>query len=83
MDFIMFGFVRGGVAQNHQRIKILERFQRFRPVHFLRLIQNQNGAIALDDVNRTAGLELIQLFIDTAGILAGGIEGFILGLALL
>ena len=74
IHLVVLRLVRGGVAQDHQRVELRQLLCRGLALHLLRLIQNHDGAVLFDDVDRTARLKIIQLQIDAPGILAAGIE---------
>ncbi len=66
--------VRGRITQHRQWLEVGQRIQRLAAFHFLWLIQKQDGPVGTDHVNGPAGLEVVQLFINAACILARGIE---------
>ena len=68
-------FVRGGIVQAKERIKLFQTFLRGSATHFLRLIKDNNGAVRLDNVNWFSAAEVIQFRADTPCILSTGIEG--------
>ena len=63
-----------GIAQSQQRIELLQVLLVLLSLHGLGFINNQNRIRLGNDVNRSAGPELIQLHADTSCILAPGIE---------
>ena len=74
VDFIVFGFMCCGIAQDCQRRKFFERIECFGTFQLLGFIENHDRMIALDDINRFPRLKIIQLLIDATGILSPGIE---------
>ena len=64
VNLVVLGFVGGRVAHDHQRVEFTEGCQRLGPLHLLRLIEKQDRPIGLDHVDRSAGLEVIQLFVN-------------------
>ena len=58
------------IVQAEQRIEVFECFLRNLTAHFLRLVQNDDGSVRLDNINRTAGTELITLRVNNTGFLA-------------
>lgn len=74
MHLVVQRVVRCRVTQNKQRIKFSQRLQGFCPFELLRLIEDHDGLVGLDDIDRAPGLEIIQLFIDPASIGTTGIK---------
>ena len=68
-------FVRGGIVQAKERIKLFQTFLRGSAAHFLRLIKDNNRTVRLDNVNWFSAAEVIQFRADTPCILSTGIEG--------
>ena len=58
------------IIQAEQRIKVLQRLLGNSTAHFLRLVQNDNGSVRLDNINRTARTKLITLGVNNASFLA-------------
>jgi hypothetical protein len=56
----MLLFVRGGIAQDHERRELFERLDRAGAFHFLWFIEDQDGAVARDDVDGAARLEVAK-----------------------
>ena len=57
------------IIQCKQRIEILQRLLGNSAAHLLRFVQNDNGSVRLDNINRTAGTKLITLGINDTGFL--------------
>ncbi len=74
VDFVVLCFVCCGVAQDHQRVELGQRFNRLPSLHLLRLIQNQDRSVRLDHIDRLPRLKIIQLFINPPGVLPGRVE---------
>ena len=51
---IMLLCVGRGVIQTEQRVEVFQRFLRDLAAHFLRLVKNDNRAVCLDNINRSA-----------------------------
>ena len=67
-------FVRSGIVQAKERIKLFQTFLRGSAAHFLRLIKDNNRTVRLDNVNWFSAAEVIQFRADTPCILSTGIE---------
>ena len=70
IDKVVLLGVSGRVVQAEQRIEVLQSFLRNLTAHLLRLVQNDDRSVRLDNVDRTARTELITLGVDNAGFLA-------------
>lgn len=66
--------VGGRVAEDHQRFELGQRLPASFCLPSSVVIQNQDGAVAADHIDRLARLEIVQLVIDAAVILSRGIE---------
>ena len=62
--------VGGGIVEREQRVEIFQRLLRYIAAHLLRLVQNDDRAVCLNNINRAAGTELIPFGIDNTGFLA-------------
>ena len=58
------------VIEGEQRIEVFQRLLRHIAAHLLRLVQNDNRAVCLNDINRAAGAEFIPLGVDDTSFLA-------------
>ena len=74
VNLVVLLLVRGGIAQDEERVELLHRLNRARALHLLGLIQNQNRPVGSNHINRPARLEVVQLFVNPTGILAAGVE---------
>ncbi len=70
----MVFLVCGGVVQAEERPELLQPFLRGVASHFLRFVQDNDGMVRRDDVNRPPGAEGVQFRADAAGVLAAGVE---------
>ena len=66
MDLDVLSPVRRRVAQGHQRIELRQGLHRGLALHLLRLVQNEDRAVAGDHVDGAAGLEIVQFVVNTA-----------------
>ena len=66
--------VGGGVVEGEQGIEFLQALLRGGAAHLLRLVQNDDGTVGLDDVDGAAAAEVVKLRADAAGVLPAGIE---------
>src|SRR5699024_1108838 len=66
-------FVRSGIVQAKERIKLFQTFLRGSAAHFLRLIKDNNRTVRLDNVNWFSAAEVIQFRADTPCLLSTGI----------
>ena len=64
----------GGVVQAEQRIKLFQAFLCRLASHFLRLVQDDDRTVRFDDIDWSAGAEIIQFCADPSCIFATGIE---------
>src|SRR5579864_212532 len=62
------------VAKDEKRRKLLHRIDCPGPLHLLRFVEDQYGAISFDYVDWPSGLKVIQLFIYSTSILSAGIK---------
>jgi hypothetical protein len=60
VDFIVLGFVGGGITQDCQRCEFLEGLKGLGAFQFLGLIENHDRVVALDDIDWFSRLEIIQ-----------------------
>ena len=67
--------VRGRVPEQHQCVEPGQRFQRLGCADLLRLVDDHDRAVGADDIDRAAGLEVIEFVVDAPVVLAGGVEG--------
>ncbi len=81
MHLGVLDLVSGGVPQDHQRVELGESFERLVCTELLRLVDDDDGSVRLDDVDRLAGLEVVQFVVDAPLVLAGGVEGALPGSA--
>ena len=58
------------VIEGKQRVEVFQRLLRHIAAHLLRLVQNNDRTVCLDNINRAAGAEIIPLGVDDAGFLA-------------
>ena len=63
-----------GVAQRQQRVKLFQPFLCPLALDRLRLVNNQNRVGLCNNVDWTAGAELIQLHVNASRILTSGVE---------
>ena len=70
----MLLLVSGGIAENKQGAEFLHGLNCARALHLLGLIQNQNWPVGGNHIDWTAGLKVVQFLVNSAGILAAGIE---------
>ncbi len=54
VDLVVLGFVGGGVAQDEERVELLERVRGFLALHLLRFIENEDRMVCLDYVDGAA-----------------------------
>ena len=54
-------------VHGEQRIEVFQRLLRYLAAHLLRLVQNEDRTVCLDNVDGSAGTELIPLGVDDAG----------------
>ena len=66
--------VRGGVAQRHERMELLQPFLGLLALDRLRLVDYQYRIGTGDDVDGATAAELVQLHVDAAGVRAFGVE---------
>ena len=64
----------GGVVQAEERVEFPEALLGGVASHLLGFIQNDDGAVGLNDVDGLTAAKIIQLSADAAGILAPGVE---------
>ena len=62
-QIVLFG-MGSGIVEAEQRIKVFQSLLSHLTAHFLRLVQDQNRPVGLNDINRPAGPEFISLGID-------------------
>ena len=62
--------MRCRIIDGEQRIEVFECLLRYVAPHFLRLVQDDNRSVCLDNVDRTTGCKLITLGIDDSRFLA-------------
>ena len=68
IDEVMLCFMGRGIIECKQRIEVFQRLLRHLAAHLLRLVQNQNRTVRLDNVDRSAGAELVALRIDNTAL---------------
>ena len=49
------------VVEGEQRVEVLQCFLCYIAAHFLRLVQNDDWAVGLDDINWAAGSKIVTL----------------------
>ena len=59
IDKLMVLLMCRGVVQYEKRLELLQSCLRFVAAHFLRLVHNDNGIIGSNNVNRSAGAEIV------------------------
>ena len=67
-EVVMLG-VGSRVVEGEQRIEVLQCLLRHIAAHLLRLVQNNDRTVRLDNIDRSAGTELIPFGVDDAGFL--------------
>ena len=75
VNLVVRCLVRGRVAQHHQGLELLQGLQGLCALHLLGFVQDQDGAVRTDDINRTARLEIVQHLVDTAVVGTTGGKG--------
>ena len=68
-QIMLFG-MSSGIVEAKQRIKVFQSLLSHFTTHFLRLVQNQNRTVGLNDINRSAGPKFITFGIDDSRFLA-------------
>ena len=71
-QIVPFG-VSGGIVEREQRVKVLQRLLRNIAAHLLRLVQNDDRAVCLNNINRAAGAELIALRVNDARLFTASV----------
>ena len=71
-QIVPFG-VGGRIVEREQRVEIFQRLLRYIAAHFLRLVQDDDRAVCLDDINRAAGTELIALRVNDARLFTASV----------
>ena len=61
------------IVQGKQRVKVLQSLLGNSSTHFLRLIQNNDWSVRLDNINRTARAKFITLRVNDTGFFASSI----------
>ena len=69
VNLVVLGLVGGRIAQHKQWAELDQRIQCFAAFHFLGFVQNEDGPVGADHIDRPAGLEAVQLLVDTKVIL--------------
>ena len=75
VNLVVRCLVRGRVAQQHQGLELLQGFQGLCAFHLLRFVQDQDGSVRADDINRAARLEVVQHLVNAAVVSPTGGKG--------
>ena len=74
VDLGVLDLVGSRVTQHHEGVELGQRVQGFVGANLLRLVDDDDRPVRLDNVDGLAGLEVVQDVIDTPLVLAGRVE---------